>query len=65
MGHSKALRDPLDWGRSTNKPKEPLYKTQILPSQLMCKDRKGKRGRNAAAGIVENNVGRKKKERGR
>lgn len=54
---------PLGWGRSTNK-NELLHKPQIIPSQLMCKDGAG-RGRKAAAGISENNVGRKKKEGGR
>lgn len=59
---------PPGWGRSTNgkkkKKKELLYKPQILPSQLMCKDRKGEGGK-AAAGISENNMGSKKREGGR
>lgn len=45
------------------KKKELLYKNQILPSQLMCKDRKGREQKNSSWDFGEQ-CG-EKKERGR
>ena len=63
MIHSKASRAPQDEGRSTSKKKELLYKNQILPSQLMCKDMGS--GEKSSSWDFGEQCGEKKKERGR